>query len=576
MKTLLRSALGIVFLSFCLVSCKNNIPKEARYIPKDAGLVLVMDPQQMQDKLQKGGISIDSLISRIFKNDSADAKEKAMFDDMRLQAGIDWNEKIFVFISQKLNADSNNSVTMSVLGSLKDSAKFGAFTRRNEHLKNISVQKAQDFSYLLPHEGTMIAWNDKQIIVTHHSHNTKAVYDSAAMRFKPGAPVDLNSEIKEQVTRYFTQKTSESLAEVTAFTNMFKDKADGYMFTNSNSFISALNAMPFQIPKLEDLLKDNYTTATLTFETGKIVAKMTNYTNPTLSSVLKQYAGPAVDLSLVQHYPSSNIDVLWLTAFNPELIGGLLKQLEVEGLANDLLQKKIGLSSQDLYKALKGDMAVVVSDLGMSSVEPQAKTDERSMMKKKAWGKMIFIAPVGDKASFAKIMDKGVEQGLLEKRASAYMLKQPLNSFAFLVADDKNLVIASDSVTYSAYMAKTATAAINKDVLERFKGKTGAFYFDIATTLNGFTSDSTGHFNHSLVSAKQTFKDMIGTSDKFDGDAQKASFEVRMQNETQNSLVTLTSLITNIAIDMRVQAKKERESEEKMFPGGVPAIIRTN
>ena len=49
-----------------------------------------------------------------------------------------------------------------------------------------------------------------------------------------------------------------------------------------------------------------------------------------------------------------------------------------------------------------------------------------------------------------------------------------------------------------------------------------------------------------------------------------------MQNEKQNSLVTITSLLTDIAVDMRVKAKKEKEMDEKIFPGGVPAIIRTN
>jgi D-alanyl-D-alanine dipeptidase len=49
-----------------------------------------------------------------------------------------------------------------------------------------------------------------------------------------------------------------------------------------------------------------------------------------------------------------------------------------------------------------------------------------------------------------------------------------------------------------------------------------------------------------------------------------------MQNEKQNSLVTLTSLFTDIAVDMRVAAKKNKDTEEKLFPGGVPAIIRTN
>jgi hypothetical protein len=79
-----------------------------------------------------------------------------------------------------------------------------------------------------------------------------------------------------------------------------------------------------------------------------------------------------------------------------------------------------------------------------------------------------------------------------------------------------------------------------------------------------------------MKTAKETFKDIIGSSDNFDGKSVKGVFEIRMQNEKQNSLVTLTSLLTDIAVDMRVASKKQKELEEKMFPGGIPAIIRTN
>ncbi len=126
-------------------------------------------------------------------------------------------------------------------------------------------------------------------------------------------------------------------------------------------------------------------------------------------------------------------------------------------------------------------------------------------------------------------------------------------------------------------MAKTTKAVINKDVLDKFKGKSTVFYFDIANTLNSFAKDSaSGNYHHSLSSAKQAFRDIIATSDNFDGKTIKASFEIRMQNEKQNSLVTLTSLLTDIAVDMNLQAKRQRDVEEKLYPGSVPAIIRTN
>jgi hypothetical protein len=79
-----------------------------------------------------------------------------------------------------------------------------------------------------------------------------------------------------------------------------------------------------------------------------------------------------------------------------------------------------------------------------------------------------------------------------------------------------------------------------------------------------------------MITAKNTVKDIMGSSENFSGGSIKAVFEVRMQNEEQNSLVTLMSLFTNIAVDARVQAKREKEMDQKLFPTGVPGVIRAN
>ena len=576
MKYPVRSYLFILLIAAAAVSCKNKAPREAKYIPREASFVLAVDPEQMQDKLQKGGINMDTLLKRVFKNDSADTKEKAQFTDLKENAGIKWSEKLFLFSVMQNNSDNSQSSSFNALGSLEDVSKLESFLKKQDFLKGREIKKEKDYSYVSTGNNTMIAWNNEQLIASFYNHTAKPVYDTVAMTFKPPVPINTEAEQKKLVDRFFTQKVNESLADVEIFTNMFKEKSDGYAFTSGNSSIAALSMMPLQIPKLEELLKDIYTASTLDFQDGKIVANTTSYTNELLSSVLKKYAGPTVDLSLIAHYPSQNINSIMLAAFNPEIFGGILKQLEVEGLANNFMEKA-GFTAQDLYKSLKGDIAVVVSDLGMTTPDPLAKTDERNMMRSKPLGKMIITAPVGDKISFAKIMDKGVEQGVLVKQNKTYKAGG-LASFMglFIIADEKNLIIASDSLTYSQYVANTGKAVINQEALDRFKGKSTVFYIDIANTLNGFIKDTSASYNKSLRSAKATFKDLIATSDNFDGKSLKAGFEIRMMDEKQNSLVTLTSLITDIAIDMRLKAKKEKESEDKFFPGGVPAIIRTN
>jgi hypothetical protein len=97
-----------------------------------------------------------------------------------------------------------------------------------------------------------------------YTRYAKPVYDTVEMTFKKPAPANTEAEMKAQVNRYFTQKPAESLADVEIFTSMFKEKADGYAFTSANSSLAMLNQMPFQIPKLEELLKDNYSASTLT------------------------------------------------------------------------------------------------------------------------------------------------------------------------------------------------------------------------------------------------------------------------------------------------------------------------
>ena len=124
-------------------------------------------------------------------------------------------------------------------------------------------------------------------------------------------------------------------------------------------------------------------------------------------------------------------------------------------------------------------------------------------------------------------------------------------------------------------MAGTCKGAIYPEVTSRFKDKTSCFYFDIARTIGDLsTNDSSSNYRQSMNTAKATFKDVVVTAGPFNGKSSNAVFEVRLQNEKQNSLVTLTSLLTDVAVDMRAQAKKERALE--VFPGGVPAIIHTN
>ena len=571
-----RFLLSVLAIAVLFSACNNAAPKEAKFIPKDISAVLAMDPKMMQDKLEKAGIGMDTLIDQLFKRHAVDTAEKSKYYALRDSAGIDWASKIFLFFLQKKGGQNPDANVINIMGGLKDAKKFEAFLNILGVLGNKKILKEKAYSYIIINSGAMIAWNETNLIGTKYSSWIKPYYDSVAMKFVVPEKINTEAPMKAEVNRYFTQKESESLASVNAFGNMFKSKSDGYAFSSTNSYLSILSTMPLQLPKLEEMLKDNYLASTLSFDEGKIVATTTTYTNPLVSSILKKYAGPTVNLSMIENYPSDNINMMMLASFNPAIFGGVLKQLEVEGLVNSFMEKT-GFSSQELYRSLKGDIAVVVSDLGMPSKEIKVKNDSTLNVKRRPVGKMIFTAPVGDSLSFFKIMNKAVELGYFVKKGSEFKAGKLMSFLGMYVhADSKNFIIASDSTTYIQYATHKTKAVIGNDALNLFRGKSTVAYFDIANTIKGFMSDSSSDYKNSLATAKYTFKDLIASSENFDGSAVNGKLEIRLNNEKQNSLVTLTSLITDIAVDMRLASKKQSDEETRIFPSGVPAIIRTN
>ena len=560
MRKLITSALLLVLLASVISSCSSKGPKEALLIPKDAAFVASVNAASLKGKLEAVNINFDSIINKVFENDTAQVQHKQLLKDFQ-ECGIDWGAHFFVFVTSKKISQSSTGMSVNLIASLKDSAKLLAFVRKQNELKDRKVVNESKYTYLQLNSNSIISWTDKNIIATYyHTTETKSWNRDTAMHTDQPT-IDKVDELKKQVSAFYNQKESESMASLKVFTDMYKEKADGYTFSTTNSSLNSLSMMPFQLPKLEELLKDNYTTSTFSFEDGKITAKANFYPNKLLSAVLKKYTGPTVNISMIENYPSQNIDGLMLLSFNPELFDGLLKQLEVDGLVNAYLEK-ININSNDLFKCLKGDIAFAVSDLNVNKFSENNDSASKAPLLKG-----VFNATIGDKVSFAKIMDKAAENGLVKKQGNTYQASELLKLFGiYLHVDDTNLIIASDSLTYAQYVSKTAKANISEDVMGQLKGKSTAAYINIENVINGFKSNkiSTGD-SATLATAKGTFKDIIATSSNFDGTKIESEFNLRLKNDKQNSLVTLLSLFTNISNRIVKNHQKDDDIDRFLF-----------
>ncbi|MFY8005794.1 MAG: DUF4836 family protein [Sediminibacterium sp.] len=542
-----------VWLLF-MTACSNKSLKEAAYIPKDAALVAVLDVKEMKAKLKKNRLNIDSIINSLINRNYASPKiiitdSAIITETITVQHAADLNiDKMILFVQSKTLADNSTTFSINILTNKNSGEDAVSDSISKSIMKDFKVEEEKSFSTAYsPNMKFRMSWNDDITLATYFFHEVKPVYDTLEMTFKMPAEPNIESESKAEVAAFFNQSLDQSLATVEQFTDMFSEKADGYLFTSSNSSVEALKKTPFNLPKLEELLKDNYTAATLHFEQGKVRIQSTNYFNPTLSSLLRQYAGPVVNWSLVNDYPEGEINMLALASFQPALIGGILQHLELKSFADNFLNKS-GLTLDEAFKAIKGEIAVVASDLSVQEPDPMKRKDELTLQRGLPGGKLLVRLPVGEKASYLKLMETGVKNGWLVKKGTTYSSAPEFSALGtFLIADEQNIYITSDSSVYNNYLAAAGkkNKFLNSTQFQSYNAASTLFYVNIASTIRGLTkADDSYTFHQATSIIASTIKEMTISSDNFDGKSVHNNLEVTMQDAKTNSLVSLTKMMS--------------------------------
>jgi hypothetical protein len=398
----------------------------------------------------------------------------------------------------------------------------------------VQVQKADKYSYATLQDGFVAGWNDEVALIAKSS--------STNMQ-QPTSSADFGASQKA-LTTYFTQKEDASIAEVDAFEDAAKDKADVLLFTSSSGALASVPMLGMS--KASDLLKDLYSASTINFEEGKVVMDSKAYTNEMLADTLKKYAGPKVDMAMVDRYPGA-VNGFAAFSFNPQLLVAMMNIAGFTATANQGLQQ-LGFTVDDVTRAFKGDFAVIFSNVGVAE---KTNPEYPGMKVTQPTGKLLFNAAIGDKGAYDKIVTALARQGIMVQKNGQYILREMAEGSAdgfVMNTDGKNLIVASDAALLQQYQGGSGKVSLPDGVRDKVNGNAVAFYADIAGILNAMPADTTG--DAMLNSAKQTFRDAIITSENISGNTIKGHLEVRMINEKENSLAGLSRYFGTVANTM--------------------------
>ncbi|HRH48717.1 MAG TPA: DUF4836 family protein [Panacibacter sp.] len=538
MKRIVHYTLLFVVIIFAAASCKKSAPNQTKYIPKDAMFVFDMDWKSLSEKAAKGNINWDSLFKSVADegDDSAIAQGRKLMEDFK-NSGVDMESNLFFFLKIGGSMMNGQSATGGIVAGMKDAGMFENYIKKQPGAGEI--KKESNYSYISIGNDFTVGWNKDVVILS----------GSGMQGGSATAPA--SNTAPQTLAALFSQKEEESVAAIPEFLDLMTEKADMLVWTNSGTM---MNAVPLLgLTKFADLLKDSFGAGAINFEDGKLVGNFKSYSGKDLADIWKKYAGPTVNMDMVNQYPTP-LTGFAAFSFNPEIIKEIIKFGGMEATANQYMQQ-MGFTLDDITKAFKGDFVIAFSDFGIKETE-----NDYGGMKYKSKtpvGKLVFNATIGDKAAYDKIVAKLAEMGEMEMKNGQYVPKG-MGDYISWNMNGKNLVVATDTELMQQYLAAKGNAAVPEDVASQSKGKSIAFYFDINKILQAIPADSA--YLQTSESAKATFKNVIVTSDNFNGKYVGSNFELRTMNDKENSLVTLVKFIS--------QAAKQAAEEEKRYSMG--------
>jgi hypothetical protein len=540
MKTIVGFAIVATML---LAACGKKAPAHAKYIPKSVSSVISVDVNSMLAKLQSDSLSVEGILEAMKDTTSGDDINKAIGYYTQLKdAGINWDSKVYIAMNALPSLTKNIGATIQVVAAMKDEAKLEAFLKKQPNMK--AIEKGDGYKYSVDGD-VIIAWNsDVFVALMGTNNNSFGDVNSDEENANLAKPKTIETGTVAQLNKIFKIKNAESITSIKGFNNAEQKKADITLFSQTN--LEGVSGMAFAfLPKVKDLVDGAYSASYINFENGKVAMESNGVVNDKMGALLKKYAGPEVDLDMIKNFPSQNVDGVVAFSFNPALIPAFVKETGLDALLG-LGLAQTGMGIDDFEKVFKGDFAVVVSDFALERTATKILGGSETIDIKAPKVKLIMTAKIGDKVAYNKLINLGIQKGMIIRNGNRLLLKDDGNAqvSGMAISDADNvLTIASDSATLNAYLSKSQKIGLSSEVVAKLKGNAMGSYVDIEKIMGGFNPtifDSTDtEAKEMLALAKNTFKNVWFTTANLKGNSINASGELVMADAKKNSLAQM-------------------------------------
>lgn len=527
--------IAVILFSSC---SKDN--KQGRYIPSAAGVVFHLNGESIATKLPWEEVKQNDLFKEVIADTTVPALAKTILQDPET-SGINVKSDLIAFVVK----DSLGGYA-AFEGFIKDEAKFKQFLT-GAH-KDAKETTKDGYTYFTDSKSS-VAYNKERFIATMNTPQLSAMDKGNTM----GMAEVKDRDMAAVAAQLINLKEDASLAKNEKFTELVSTKGDAHFWFNAEHFnaAGAMGAAAAMV-NLTKLYEGAITTATVSFDNGKITADLKSYGGKEITELYKKYSGSAFDQAMVKNIPSQNVAGLFAFNFKPEGLREFLKLLNMEGFAN-IGAGQLGFTLDDFVKANKGDILFAVTDIADDTLTGKDAT-------------VLFSASVGDKAAFGKLIQGG-------KKAGGPMLGEEGASKFGYGTNDKYFAFSNKKTAADAYLAGSSKSSFS--FLDKISGGPFGGYVNFQYIMNamkpkaGADSLDAASFDASV----KMWDNMIISGGNFKDGGLTQHWEVSLVDKNTNSLKQLNSYAGKMgAIEKKKKAQREAMWSEE-YPTAVDSTI---
>lgn len=560
----LRSLVLLAAASLLLFTACKNSKSPDLLVPKEALMAIHINLESLSSKLSWDEVSKTSWFQDIAKEASTDSVAKQLLAQPA-QSGVDTRKSQTLFVA----SSKPRSFYTGWQGSLTDAAAFEKFLRQVDKDQKTTYTKEGELNIASNNEAVVIAWNNSKFLMLGNFGADKYMAPGNGGPFSGGNPLTIDS-LKQIAVTLFKRKGDGLLGSDKRFAELITDGGDLHWWGNyASTIFNEYSGGMLSMMKVNLLVENTATAATISFDNGKITARTRQYLGKEVTNLFKEYEPKPISEATLSRLPATEVLAAGAFSYKPEGLKALLQLIGMDGMVNGFLGNA-GYSIDEFVKANKGEILFAMSDFDLK----RDSTAYEDFDGKKAYiyrnePKVSFVAgtSVNDKEAFNKLI------GILLKETDKIDQARPSVSYKL---SDSWFATGTSAGEVDAFLAGGA----KPPYASKIAGHHAGFYlsfnrlFSIMQTIKDYEKADTPadrwQAEKAMLDASAAFWEEVVANGDVKNGVLTSYAEVVLKDKSTNSLVQLNKYLDKM-YTLRPKENTWDVNDEEVAP--VPAPV---